>query len=231
MNRAECKYKQIEEAKMEGPSDGRAWTIYNSGCESLTETFFSVFSSEKHSPFYSIQSFVDSYRNRFNRLPTGLEIAGQGKLFEEYGMKGIANTLAAPHFLRDQNSQFLFRDKTDQRVSFVVGDINKQRTQKDIARKIRTELYSPPSLVVYRPAGGIYYIEKSSKFYQHLIQWLLSVSDQRQVLLLMELPQSVERGIAPFLNHLSNKQGYEVSLHNTDLDRNELSGELRISKF
>ncbi len=143
-----------------------AWIAYDSGLKTLDRTFEIVMGGPEL-PYGNLSEYVDWYQAHFGCLPTGLEMAGQGRTFVDLGIQGIAVCLGAPPFLRDEGN--LIRAGSQGTVTFVEGDITQPATLVAIEEARQQREMPLPSLVLFDPAGGFRTMPESASFYCGLI--------------------------------------------------------------
>lgn len=220
-------YITEQEARRGGPVDDDLWVTYDSGLDSIDEFFRSLISATEGLPFGSIPEYVNWFRNRFGKLPVGLEIAGQGKTFSDLVIDGVATCLAFPEYLVDRGGQpdLTKRVNSPSRVFFVTGDISEHDTWKKIGQCFKNNDLERPSLILYVPAGGIGYIPMDFKFYRNFIGYLTRCADQRSFLFVGEYPSVIEKDLSAYL-----RSPNIVNRFSTNISSNADGGKFVISK-
>lgn len=169
------------EAVMESPNDDRIYSAYDSGEKELERCFQDVISESKV-PFKSIRVFAERFRQQFNTKPSGLELAGQGKIFVELGINGAACMLAIPKFLTNERGT---------KIALIAGDLAKPATLAKIENRFKSGSIARPALILYPPAGGLSYLPQDMSFYGSLTDWMVSFADVRSFLILGEYPKGL----------------------------------------
>lgn len=190
------------EAVMESPNDDRLYPSYDSGEKRLQQCFENVI-SESRAPFKSIGGFAERFRQQFKTKPSGLELAGQGKIFAELEIDGAACMLAIPKFLVDKNSfpPAPRRAKTEQKIALISGNLANVSTLAKIENRFGSESIAKPALILYPPAGGLFYLPQDMNFYRPLIDWMVSFADARSFLILGEYPKNISASLPVWLKN------------------------------
>lgn len=181
MNRA------MREAQMTSATDFLSgYNSYDSGTNELNRLLGPAL---RAIGFASLSHASQWLENRNGRCSTGFEIAGQGATFAELRMAGIANCLAVPEFLIDQPQTTNFPRRRFARppVTFVPGDIAKQKTWDDIQTAVQDELSDPPNLILFTPAGGTSCMPENQEFYESILIRSLELSDPGPVVMVGEM--------------------------------------------
>ncbi len=169
------------EAAMESPNDDRLYKAYDSGEKEFERSFENVI-AESGAPFRSIRGFAERFRQQFKTNPSGLELAGQGKIFAELKIDGAACMLAIPKFLVNERGT---------KIALISGNLANISTLIKIENRFRSESIAKPALILYPPAGGISYLPQGMDFYRPLINWMVSFADARSFLILGEYPKNI----------------------------------------
>ena len=193
--------KALREAQMYGPEDSSAWIVYDSG---LTRTDF------------GFRNVRDSL-TRANRPPTGLEMAGQGKVFQELDLEGVACCLAFPKFLIEtENSRDLpIRTRSGERqakVALVSGDLAQATTFTEIQFRFKTEAILKPNILLLTPAGGTNCLPQGQKFIDNTLSPAMAICDQESFVFLGDAPDGSESVLKTFLNAIEANTGAQTTL-------------------
>ena len=196
-----------QEASMRSPDDDRVWIAYDSGLARLEQSY---------QPILEILGFksIKSLHARLiesGQTPIGLELAGQGKVFGELGMKGVAVSLAIPNFLTgsSEDSDFSVREDYPD-VGLIAGDIGASLTWQ----RIYKYLPKPPNFVFLTPAGGIKGLPKGNQFIDKIIKPVLNYSQTTKFIFLGDYPYSTERALYEFIDYQKSlNSNYQFAHH------------------
>lgn len=215
------KLKRItqNESQIAGPSDYYStYHAYDSGLSPLENNFSALF-QDKTLPFRNFTDYVRWFTTKYRRNPTGLEIAGQGRIFNDLNIDRVASCLAIPSYLVDPYSTDIKKRANSQRnITFVEGDIVSPATWESITARFRQENLIPPSLILFTPAGAIDpYIPSTISFYKYLINKVLTFAPKQGLLFIGEFPKMVATDLKAYLNTPDVLLGYNVQvIENTD---------------
>lgn len=179
------------ESQMGHPKDGNLWGIYDSG----VELFNRIFTKElQRVGCLSFEDLVLRLRQAHPHRPvTGLELAGQGKMFAELNVGGVACCLAHPRFLTEQTETGPRRKGASPGIAYVPGDLAASETWEGIANRFRREAMPHPSLALFSPgARGLLYLPEESKFFRWLTERVLELVDSSQFVFFGETSCEVE---------------------------------------
>ncbi|MEK7111553.1 MAG: hypothetical protein AAB856_03095 [Patescibacteria group bacterium] len=193
--------KAKDKSQMYGPEDSRAWIAYDSG---LTRTNFGFRNVIKALGFPSLQDIRDSL-SQPNRSSTGLELAGQGRIFQELDLEGVACCLAFPKYLIEpQDSQTLpIRKKSNghqTKVALVSGDLAIASTFRQILSRFEAEKIPRPNLLLLTPAGGTNCLPREQAFIDKIIAPALALCDPESFIFLGDAPDGSEQFLGNFLD-------------------------------
>ncbi len=136
------------EADMFGPECSNPWFTYDSG---LTRSNFGFKNVMGKLGFGSIEEIVNRQRASGNPV-IGLDLAGQGKVFPELEVAGMACCLAIPDYLidpdRDKSRPFRKKSESGQSdVAMMAGDLNLPATFDRIKDRLQIEKIPSPNLI------------------------------------------------------------------------------------
>lgn len=193
--------KAKDESQMYGPEDSRAWIAYDSG---LTRTNFGFRNVIKALGFPSLQDIRDSLTQP-NRPSTGLELAGQGRIFQELDLDGVACCLAFPKFLIEtKGDQILPMRKMangiQSKVALVSGDLAQSSTFTEIQSRFETEAILKPNILLLTPAGGTNCLPHGQKFIETILAPALAICNQESFVFLGDTPDRSEQFLGNFLD-------------------------------
>lgn len=205
--------KAQDESQMYGPEDTKVWIAYDSG---LTRTNFGFRNVIKPLGFYSLQHICDTLA-RPDRKPTGLELAGQGKVFQELDLEGIACCLAFPKYLIEaQDGQTLpIRKRSSDhqtKVALVSGDLAISSTFKEIRSRFEAEEIPKPNLLLLTPAGGTNCLPNGEEFIETILAPALAICNQEAFVFLGDAPDESEQYLESFLDAIRTDYGAQTAL-------------------
>lgn len=205
--------KALDESWMYGPEDTKAWIAYDSGLGRINFSFRNVL---KPMGFPSLQDVRDSFSHS-NRPPTGLEMAGQGKVFQELDLEGVACCLAFPKFLIEPgDGQALpIRKKSEgyqAKVALVSGDLANASTFREIQSRFEAEEIPRPNLLLLTPAGGTNCLPHGGEFIDKILAPALDVCDQESFVFLGDAPDGCEPPLEDFLDTVRTDYGAQTVL-------------------
>ena len=192
--------KAKHESQMYGPEDSSAWIAYDSGLPRIDFGFRHVL---KDLGFSSLRGVCDSFAQP-DQKPTGLELAGQGKVFSELNMDGVACCLAFPKYLVDaaKDSSLPLRKKPEQistKVALVAGDLAQPATFRAIQARLNLEVIAKPNLILLTPAGGLDYLPGPPEFFAKIVKPAIGLCDEQCFAFLGETPEGTELLLEAFL--------------------------------
>ena len=193
--------KAKDESQMYGPEDAKAWIAYDSEMTRIDFGFRNVLNRLR---LYSLANVRDSL-TRPNRPPTGLEMAGQGKIFQELDLDGVACCLAFPKFLIEtKGDQALpMRKMTNgiqSKVALVSGDLAQSSTFTEIQSRFETEAILKPNILLLTPAGGTNCLPRGEEFIETILAPSLAICDQKAFVFLGDAPDGSEQFLGNFLD-------------------------------
>lgn len=199
-----------EEAAMMSAWDDRIWRAYDSGKAELDLGFYRVM---KLLGLDSLEGTLTVLQASAQRQPIGLELAGQGKVFAELGITGVAVCLALPEFLVDPSGD----DRNPRRrdcssVALIDGDIGREDTWAKIGKRIHADRLEKPNLVLLTPAGGKNRLPEGQEFVERVVRPVLNIADKETVVFLGEAPQYTDYALEQFLVNLQAKTRTRVAL-------------------
>lgn len=152
-----------------------------------------------------------------NRPPTGLELAGQGKVFQELDLEGVACCLAFPKFLiGTKDGQALpTRKRSDEhrtKVALVSGDLAISSTFKEIQSRFEAEKIPKPNLLLLTPAGGTNCLPHGEGFIDNILAPALAICDQESFVFLGDAPDESEQFLERFLDAIRTDYGAQTAL-------------------
>lgn len=205
--------KAKDELQMYGPDDNKAWIAYDSGLSRINFGFRNVLKTLK---FASLQNVRDSL-DQPNRPPTGLELAGQGKVFQELDLEGVACCLAFPKYLIEpQDGQTLpIRKRSSDhqtKVALVPGDLAISSTFREIRSRFEVEEISRPNLLLLTPAGGTNYLPHGEEFIETILTPALTLCDQTGFAFLGDAPDGCEQSLGNFLDAFRTDYAAQTAL-------------------
>lgn len=169
----------------------RPWGVYDSGSERLSE----VFGAEINAlGFASLGQVADHLQGVNPHRPvTGLELAGQGRAFDELGIEGVACCLAFPNFLAEETESGLVRRETQHRIALVPGDVAVPSTWSHIKERIQCEQLAQPNLILHTPGTlGLFHIPDGPTFFSELVECVIGLADPDEFVFLGEVSDGLE---------------------------------------
>jgi hypothetical protein len=190
--------KAQDESRMYGPEDIKAWIAYDSGLNRIDFGFRHMI---KALGFLSLQNIRDSLAQSTTHPPTGLELAGQGRVFQELNLDGVACCLAFPEYLIETKSDQVLPirkrvSELQSKVALVSGDLAQPSTFAQIQSRFDATPIAKPNLLLLTPAGGTNCLPEGQAFIDKIIAPALAIGDQETFVFLGDAPD----GDGPLLN-------------------------------
>lgn len=215
-----------EEAAMTSARDDRIWRAYDSGKAELDLGFHRVM---RLLGLDSLGDTLTVLQASAQRQPTGLELAGQGKVFVDLGIAGVAVCLGLPEFLVDPSSnEHNPRRRDCSSVVLIAGDIIQKDTWDKIGQRIHSDGLEKPNLILLTPAGGKNRLPEGQEFVERVVQPALGIADTQAAVFLGEVPQYTDYALGQFLESFLAKTGSRVA-HIPNADGGKFG--IRLSSF